>query len=92
MRLIRVGSTHSFRPLPKFLDGGCGSCVALEARPRLGLAHELPQLAEQLSRWNVLPAEGVDPFEPLQYFRRFVHEPTVAAKPSRVCTRSVPIL
>jgi hypothetical protein len=48
------------------LDRGDCTLVTVEPGPRLGLVHELTQLAEQLTGRRAAALQGLDPLEPFQ--------------------------
>jgi hypothetical protein len=72
-QLLRLGSAHSFRLLPKSGDRRPGPFVALKASPRLCLADERLKLAEQNRHRYLPPIERLDSLKPIQHLGRFVH-------------------
>jgi hypothetical protein len=72
--LLRVGSAHSFRPLPKFQDGGACPVIALDPDPDFSFSNERAELTEELLSRDGAATKGLDPLEPTEQATGFVHE------------------
>src|SRR5438874_6782121 len=70
--------------------GGALGPAGLGLDPRLRLDEERPHLGEQRARRGALALERLDPCEPREHCRRFVHPANLARKVVRVCAGSVP--